>query len=104
MHTWAHSDNIYVLKNAKLTKKTAQILSTRQSSNTGCHFPCSSASDDSLSTNQRSAVSLVLPFRYRTTVLDTSTEGSQKSLMVWLVIFGPFTTSENGNGNNCVLY
>ncbi len=24
-------------------------------------------------------------------MLDTSTEGSQKSLMVWLVIFGPFT-------------
>ncbi len=56
-----------------------------------CHFLFSSVSDDSLSTNQRSAVSPVPPFRYQTTVLGTPTEGSQKVLRYCFAIFVPFT-------------
>ncbi len=37
-------------------------------------------------------------------VLGTPTEGYQKSGMVWFAILVPFTTSDNGNGHNCVPY
>ncbi len=62
------------------------------------------ASDDSLSTNQPSAVSLAPPFRYLNTVLVTPTEGYQKIYMVRFTFLVSFTISDNGNGSNCILY
>lgn len=57
---------------------------------------CAFTSDDSLSTNQYSAVSLAPSFRYRTTVLGTPTEGSQKRGTIGFTIVEPFTASDNG--------
>ncbi len=61
-------------------------------------------SDDSLSTNQPSAVSLAPPFRYLNTVLGTPTEGYQKINMVRFTFLVSFTISDNGNGSNFILY
>ncbi len=62
------------------------------------------ASDDSLSTNERSALNLAPTLMYRTTVLGTPTEGYQISGIVRFAILVPFTASDNGNRHNCVLF
>ncbi len=61
---------------------------------------CAFTSDDSLSTNSYSALSLAPYFRYRTTVLGTPTEGSQKRGMIGFAIVEPFTASDNGKLKN----
>lgn len=74
------------------------------------HLPCvvislvACTSDDSLSTNQQTLVSLVTPFRYQTTVLGSPKEGSQKSGTVRFGILVLFTTYDHGYRNNCVPY
>jgi len=60
------------------------------------------ASDNSLSTNQSSAVSLAPPFRYQTTKISTLMEGSQNSGKVQSGNLVPFTTSENCVPSYCV--